>query len=71
LTNGCIVYTAGCQTGCTTRVDNRVERTVCSLNTVVKPVVQPVVSCKRGISIHMVVYSAPEIKFQIMSTELN
>jgi len=26
--NGCIVYTAGCQTGCTTRFDNRVERTV-------------------------------------------
>jgi len=28
LTNGCIVYTAGCQTGCTTRFYNRVERTV-------------------------------------------
>ena len=27
LTNGCIVYTAGCQTGCTTRFDNRFERT--------------------------------------------
>ena len=27
LTNGCIVYTAGCRTGCTTRFDNRVERT--------------------------------------------
>jgi len=26
LTNGCIVYTAGCQTGCTTRFDNRLYR---------------------------------------------
>ena len=25
LTNGCIVYTAGCQTGCTTRFDNRLN----------------------------------------------
>ena len=24
-TNGCIVYTAGCQTGCTTRIDNRLN----------------------------------------------
>jgi len=30
LTTGCIVYTAGCQTGCTARFDNRVERTDCS-----------------------------------------
>ena len=28
LTTGCIVYTAGCQSGCTTRFANRVERTV-------------------------------------------
>jgi len=25
LTTGCIVYTAGCQTGCTTRFDNRLN----------------------------------------------
>ena len=25
LTNGCIVYTAGCQSGCTTRFDNRLK----------------------------------------------
>ena len=25
LTHGCIVYTAGCQTGCTTRFDNRLN----------------------------------------------
>ena len=25
LTNGCIVYTAGCRTGCTTRFDNRLN----------------------------------------------
>jgi len=25
LTTGCIVYTAGCQTGCTTRYDNRLN----------------------------------------------
>jgi len=25
LTNGCIVYTAGCQTGCITRFDNRLN----------------------------------------------
>ena len=25
LTNGCIVYTAGCHTGCTTRFDNRLN----------------------------------------------
>jgi len=25
LTNGCIVYTAGCQSGCTTRFDNRLN----------------------------------------------
>jgi len=40
LTTGCIVYTAGCQTGLYNRFDNRVERTVCSFNTVVKSVVQ-------------------------------
>jgi len=34
LTNGYIVYTAGCQTGGTTRFDNQ--------NTVIKPVVKPV-----------------------------
>ena len=42
LTNGCIVYTAGCQFGLYNRFDNRVERTVCSFNTVVQPVVKPV-----------------------------
>jgi len=49
LTTGCIVCTAGCQTGCTTRFDNRVER--CSTATVrstrlsnrfIKPIWQPV-----------------------------
>jgi len=25
MTNGCIVYTAGCQSGCTTRFDNRLN----------------------------------------------
>jgi len=56
LTTGCIVYTAGFQTGCTTRFSNRVVQLVwqpcwtnsgCSFNTVefntvVKPVVKPV-----------------------------
>jgi len=37
LTSGCIVYTAGCQTGLYNRFDNRVQQTVCSFNTVVKP----------------------------------
>jgi len=56
LTTGCIVYTAGCQTGCTTRFDNRLNeqrlfvqhgcQSGCQL--VSQPVWQPVVSCKRG-----------------------
>jgi len=33
LTTGCIVYTAGCQTGCSTRFDNHVERTVAVCST--------------------------------------
>ena len=44
LTNGCIVYTAGCQTGCTTLFDNRLNEQMFvqhGLTTVfVKPVVQ-------------------------------
>jgi len=36
-TNGCIVYTAGCQTGCTTRFDNRlVERTATGCSVAVR-----------------------------------
>jgi len=42
LTNGCIVYTAGCQAGYTTRFDNRLNKQCCSFNMVVKPVVKPV-----------------------------
>jgi len=62
LTNGCIVYTASCQTGCTTRFDNQLNEQcllvqhgcqtgfmfVYTTQPVVKPVVQPVVSCKRS-----------------------
>ena len=48
--NGCIVYTARCQTSCTTRfLTTGWTNSGCSLNTVVKPVVKPVwqpaVSC--------------------------
>ena len=46
LTNGCIVYTAGRQTGCTTRFDNRLYRVYIHL-----PGCQTgcqSVSCKRG-----------------------
>jgi len=60
LTTGCIVYTAGCETGCTTRFDNRLNEqpmfvqpgwtnSQCSFNPVCQPVErtgwQPVVSC--------------------------
>jgi len=38
LTNGCIVYTAGCQTGLYNRFDNWLNEQCCSFNTVVKPV---------------------------------
>jgi len=41
LTNGYIVYIAGCQTGCTTGWTN----SGCLFNTAVKPVWQPAVSC--------------------------
>jgi len=36
--NGCIVYTAGGQTGCTTRFDIRLNEQCCSFNTVVNGV---------------------------------
>ena len=42
LTTGCIVYTAGCQTGCTTRFDNRLNEQWLFVQLVVKPAVQPV-----------------------------
>jgi len=45
LTTGCIVYTAGCETGCTTRFDNRLNEQLFvqhGCQTVfVKPVVKP------------------------------
>ena len=56
LTNGCIVYTAGCQTGCTTRFDNRLNEQWllvqhgCSTGWMFVYTIQPVVSCKWGIS---------------------
>ena len=39
LTTGCMVYTAGCQTGCTTWFDSQTN-SGCSFNMLVKPVVQ-------------------------------
>ena len=57
--NGCIVYTAGCQTGCTTRFDNRTGCTtrfdnrldVCLHDTAGCQPVVPVASCKRGFTL--------------------
>ena len=65
LTNGWIVYTAGCQTGCQTRLTTGLTTGwmfVYTIQPVVKPVVQPVwqpvVSCKRGFSQHVFKVSA-------------
>jgi len=57
-TTGCIVYTAGCQSGCTTRFDNRLNKQWLFIQDgcqtvwqpAVQPVLQPVVPCKRDIS---------------------
>jgi len=50
LTNGCIVYTACCQTGCTTQLDNRLNEQWLFVQPVVKLVVkrvwQPVECCE-------------------------
>jgi len=60
LTTGCIVYTAGCQTGYTTRFDNQLNeqwlfvqhgcQSGWMLVYMIQPVVKPVVSCKRALS---------------------
>jgi len=41
LTTGCIVYTAGCQTGCITRSDNRLNEQWLFVQQFVQPVVKP------------------------------
>jgi len=38
LTTGCMVYTAGCQTGCTIRFDNRLNEQWLFVQPVIKPV---------------------------------